>query len=159
MESRDAHIIERFDTAPHHQFDSLTRTAALALQAPVSAVSLVDTSRVWFKSAIGAYRELPRPVSFCSHAIEGFEPLIVQDASRDLRFAKNPLVAGEPHIRFYAGAPLICPDGYALGALCVLDYRPRSLSLDELRLLGHLADAAMHAIIAHRQALDVRSYG
>lgn len=145
------------DTAPHPAFDCLTRAAALAFEAPFALVSLVDADRQWIKSGLGvSLREIPRAVSFCSHTIRGFEPMVVPDTHLDGRFVNNALVTGEPHVRFYAGAPLINPDGYALGALSVLDKRPRTLSEQQLRLLGHLADAVMHAVEAHRQRLEIR---
>lgn len=145
------------DTAPHPTFDSLTRAAALALRAPIALISLVDADRQWFKSVMGLpIRETPRSISFCNHTIQGFEPMIVEDTLRDARFSQNPLVTGDPHLRFYAGAPLIDSEGFALGTLCILDRVPRTLSADEIRLLGHLADAVMHAITAHVQALENR---
>lgn len=145
------------DTAPHPAFDALTRAAALALRVPIALISLVDEERQWFKSVMGLpLTETPRSISFCNHTIEGFEPMIVEDATRDLRFCHNPLVTGEPWVRFYAGAPLIDPEGFALGTLCVLDRVPRVLSVEETRLLGHLADAVMHAITAHVHSLELR---
>lgn len=145
------------DTAPHPAFDCLTRAAALALGMPIALIALVDSERQWFKSAFGVnLRETSRAESFCSHTIEGFEPMVVEDAMRDARFVQSPLVTGAPHVRFYAGAPLIDNDGYALGTLCVLDTAPRVLDETKLRLLGHLADAVMHAIIAHRQRLELK---
>ncbi len=151
------HACAILDTAPHPYFDSLTRAAALALRTPIALISLIDTDRQWFKSAMGvAIRETPRSISFCSHTIEGFEPMVVEDTWLDSRFADNPLVAGKPYIRFYAGAPLIDPEGFALGTLCVLDYSPRRLGLDQVRLLGHLADAVMYAVSAHSQSLELR---
>jgi len=145
------------DTAPHPAFDCLTRAAALAFDVPIALVSLVDTDRQWFKSALGVdLRETTRNISFCTHTIEGFEPMVVPDTARDRRFAANPLVTGAPHVRFYAGAPLIDCDGYALGTLCILDTVPRRLDDAQLRLLGHLADAVMHAITAHRQSLELK---
>lgn len=148
------------DTAPHPAFDCLTRAAALAFDVPISLISLVDAERQWFKSVLGVpLRETPRSVSFCSHTIGGFEPMVVPDAMRDARFAQNPLVTGAPHVRFYAGAPLIEEDGYALGSLCIIDTRPRDLSPEQVRLLGHFADAVMHAIDAHRTRLELKELG
>lgn len=145
------------DTEPHPAFDCLTRAATLAFDVPISLISLVDAERQWFKSALGVnVRETARSISFCSHTIEGFEPMVVPDAARDRRFACNPLVTGAPHVRFYAGARLIEADGYALGTLCILDTKPRTLSAGQLRLLGHMADAVMHAIEAHRQKLELK---
>lgn len=151
------HACAILDTAPHPSFDSLTRAVALALRMPIALVSLIDCERQWFKSVMGLpLTETPRSISFCNHTIEGFEPMIVEDAARDLRFCNNPLVTGEPGVRFYAGAPLIDPEGFALGTLCVLDYEPRRLSAEEIRLLGHLADAVMHAVTAHANGLELR---
>lgn len=145
------------DTAPHPAFDCLTRAAALAFDAPIALVALIDADRQWFKSVLGmTVRETPRSISFCSHTIEGFEPMVVPDATRDARFVHSPLVTGPPHVRFYAGAPLIDQDGYALGTLCILDTRPRSLPSEQIRLLGHLADAVMHTIEAHRRKLEMK---
>lgn len=151
------HACAILDTAPHPSFDCLTRAAALSLRAPIALVSLVDAERQWFKSVMGLpVRETPRSISFCSHTIKGFEPLVVEDARRDERFASNPLVTGAPHIRFYAGAPLIDGEGFALGTLCVLGYAPRTLADEEIGLLGHLADAVTYAISAHVQSLELR---
>lgn len=145
------------DTAAHPAFDCLTRAAALAFDVPIALISLVDTDRQWFKSVLGVdLKETPRNVSFCTHTIEGFEPMVVPDAMRDLRFFANPLVTGSPHVRFYAGAPLIDAEGYVLGTLCILDTVPRELDEAQIRLLGHLADAVMHAITAHRQSLELK---
>jgi len=94
------------DTAAHPAFDCLTRAAALAFDAPIALVSLVDTDRQWFKSVLGVdLRETPRNVSFCTHTIEGFEPMVVPDAMRDLRFFANPLVTGSPHGLCCGSAP------------------------------------------------------
>lgn len=151
------HACAILDTAPHPAFDCLTRAAALALRAPIALVSLLDTDRQWFKSVMGLpVRETPRSISFCNHTIGGFDPLIVEDTLEDPRFAQNPLVTGAPYIRFYAGVPLIDPEGFALGTLCILDYKPRTLSPDEICLLESLADAVMHAIAAHVQGQEVR---
>lgn len=145
------------DTAPHPSFDCIVRAAALALDVPIALVSLVDAERQWFKAALGVnLSETPRQVSFCSHSIEGYEPMVIPDATKDARFVNNPLVTGEPFIRFYAGAPLIDGDGFALGTLCVLDRKPRELGQKDIRLLGHLADAVMHAIEAHRMRLELK---
>lgn len=128
------------DTHPEERFDDLTRLAASICDAPISFISLVDEDRQWFKSKVGMEeRQTPREVAFCAHCIMSSDLFVVPDASRDPRFAANPLVLGEPHIRFYAGAPLAAPNGHHLGALCVLDRVPRELraaQLDALRILG-----------------------
>ncbi len=139
------------DTPPHPAFDSLTATAALALDAPVALVSLIDAERQWFKSVIGLeLTETPRVMSFCEHATEGEGTLAVRDARDDPRFAGNPLVTGAPFIRAYAGAPLIDSEGFGLGALCVIDTRPRDFSARDMDILSHLAEAAMIAVTSHR---------
>jgi len=128
------------DTPPEERFDRFTRLASSILEMPIALVSLLDSDRQWFKSRVGlAVSETPREVAFCDHAIRSDDLLVVEDAAQDLRFSQNPLVTGAPHIRFYAGAPLITPDGFRLGTLCVIDVRPRSLSPREQTLLTTLS--------------------
>lgn len=125
---------EILDTPPEQAFDDIVALAAQVCRTPIAIVSLVDDGRQWFKSRLGAsYRETDREFSFCAHAIlDPKRVMEVNDATADPRFARNPFVTGEPEIRFYAGAPLVTPDGHALGALCVIDRAPRQLS-DEQR--------------------------
>ena len=131
---------EVLDTVPEEIFDDLTELAALICEAPISLISLVDEERQWFKSKFGiSVSETSRDVSFCAHALNGLDLLIVPDATRDRRFSSNPLVTSDPKIRFYAGAPLVTPDGYVLGTLCVLDTKPRDLRPDQKKALGLLA--------------------
>jgi diguanylate cyclase (GGDEF)-like protein/PAS domain S-box-containing protein len=129
------------DTAPETVFDDLTRLAAQICQTPIAVISLIDEQRQWFKAKIGLeISETHRSLAFCSHAILQDEPLIVANALLDRQFATNALVTGEPNIQFYAGAPLITPEGYRVGALCVIDHVPRQLSaqqIEALRLLSH----------------------
>jgi GAF domain-containing protein len=132
------------DTVPEEMFDDLTELAARICEAPIAMISLVDEDRQWFKSRVGVtLRETSRNVSFCTHAIRQNGLFIVPDATRDKRFAQSPLVISDPRIRFYAGAPLITPDGYALGTLCVIDKVPRELRPDQQRALVVLARHVM----------------
>ncbi len=114
------------DTERQASFDRLTELARRIMQTPIALISLVDDSRQWFKSCIGLdVRETPRELAFCTYTILSHEPLIVTDATKDCRFAHNPLVTGPPHIRFYLGAPLISSDGFRLGSLCTIDTKAR----------------------------------
>lgn len=122
-------------------FDRLARLASRLLDMPIAVITMVDEERQWFKSVVGLdASETSREVSFCAHAIHQRETLVVHDAEQDERFVDNPLVTGEPKIRFYAGAPITTKGGLGLGTLCVLDRVPRQLGEDDLRLLRDLAD-------------------
>ena len=128
------------DTAPEQAFDDITRLASFICQAPIALMSLVDSERQWFKAKVGLQTaETHRNLAFCAHTIFHAKLLVVEDATMDDRFAANPLVTGEPHIRFYAGAPLLTPEGHGLGSLCVIDRQPRQLSLDQTSALEAMA--------------------
>ncbi len=133
------------DTPPEDGFDRLTRLAARLLEAPLALVTLLGRDRLWIKSQGGPLAcpatEVRRENSFCPYTILSSDLLVVEDASRDPRFADNPLVRGDSHARFYAGAALFDRDGRALGALCILDIRPRTLSAEQKVLLRDLADS------------------
>lgn len=141
------------DTPPEERFDRLTRMAAQHFGVPVSLISLVDAERQWFKSHFGLeICETHRDHSFCSHAIQTTEGMQVHDATQDARFNTNPLVTGTPHIRFYAGVPLLYWHGERLGTLCLIDHEPRQLSADEWQFLVDLAAIASREIQATRYA-------
>jgi sigma-B regulation protein RsbU (phosphoserine phosphatase) len=132
--------LDLLDTAPEERFDRITRLLTLVLRVPMAYISLVDADRQWFKSSCGLnVAQTPRAVSFCGHAILSDEPMIVPDAAEDERFRDNPLVVGDPNIRFYAGHPLSGPGGHKVGTLCIADRRPRTLQSFEIDALHEMA--------------------
>lgn len=145
---------ELLDTPSEGLFDAFTRLAAHVCDVPISLISLVDRDRQWFKSVLGLdLRETPRDVAFCAHAIAGDGIFEVDDLTADARFADNPLVTGEPGIRFYAGYPLRSTDGHAVGTLCVLDRRPRALTEAQRTSLAAIGDAVVEQFEARRTLL------
>jgi two-component system, cell cycle sensor histidine kinase and response regulator CckA len=144
------------DTAPEQDFDDLTALASQLCEAPISTITLVDEDRQWFKSVIGLdVRETSRRIAFCSKTVAQRAPLIVGDTLLDPEFADNPLVVGPPHIRFYAGVPLVTASGFAIGTITVIDTRPRSLSETQLQLLHALARHAALTLEQRAQRLDL----
>ncbi len=142
---------EILDTEPEEAFDRLTRLASKLTGNPIALVSLIDHSRQWFKSKVGLEAsETDRALAFCDHAIRGHDILHVPDATKDKRFSDNPLVTGEPGIRFYAGAPLQTSDGYNLGTLCVIDTEPKQLSANDKSILTDLADLVVDELELRR---------
>jgi len=145
------HATRLLGSAPEDAYDRITRMASRLLKMPMALVSLVDKDIQWFKSRCGFKpTESSRDISFCGHAINDHEPLVVPDALLDPRFADNPLVTGEEHVRFYAGVQLYSIDRMAIGTLCVLDRVPRTLGQDELDILRDLA-RMVEGLIQHRQ--------
>jgi PAS domain S-box-containing protein len=145
---------EVLDTAPERSFDGITRLAAELLEVPIALVTLVDADRQWFKSCHGLpVRETSRAISFCGHVVADDAALVVLDARTDPRFHDNPLVLGEPQIRFYVGVPLRTPGGLTLGTLCAIDREPRALSPDRLELLAVLAEQVVDQLEARRERL------
>ena len=135
------HALLILDTPPEERFDKIAAFAAAEFDVPIVLVTLVDTGRQWFKARIGLpVCETGRDISFCGHAILQPEIMVVPDAREDVRFADNPLVTGDPFIRFYAGAPLQLPSGERLGTLCLIDHVPRTLDALELGILSTLRD-------------------
>lgn len=153
------------DTASSRRFDHYTSLVAELFQFPVVLVSFVDKDREWFKSAVGVdTKELRRDISFCAHAICQGDMMVVPDARKDPRFADNPLVTGPPFIRFYAGAVVRSPHNHPLGALCALDYKPRTLddaTLRHLRQFGDLLESEISSCYQHdrlRENLEYAAY-
>ncbi len=143
------------DTAPEERFDRITRIARRLFGVDTALVSLVDIDRQWPKSRQGPEAlETARDISFCGHAILARDVLEVPDAAIDPRFSDNPLVVGEPRIRFYAGCPIASPEGAVIGTLCLLDERPRVLDEDDLAALRDLAAMVEHEIAVTRLSVD-----
>jgi excisionase family DNA binding protein len=139
------------DTDEEARFDRIVRLAAMVTGSPIAMVSLLTSTRQWFKARVGVEpRETSRDWAFCSHAVLQDELFVVEDALGDERFRDNPLVQQDPHIRFYAGVPLRDRSGQALGTLCVIDREPRRLRAAEAQALLDLAAIASTEIQANR---------
>ncbi|MGO4377233.1 GAF domain-containing protein [Pseudoduganella sp. RAF53_2] len=136
------------DTPREERFDKIVEFAAREFDVPIALISLIDSDRQWFKAAVGLGEvcQTGRDISFCGHAIMRNDIMVIPDALQDPRFADNPLVTDWPHIRFYAGAPLIQRDDYALGTLCVIDTKPRQFDDVELAILSTLRGLLMQEL-------------
>lgn len=139
--------LERYDildTPSEEAFDRITRLTKKLFQVPFVIITMIDAHRAWSKSTQGMdLEEGPRKLSFCQYTILEKRPLVVDDASKDPKFAENPYVTGEPHLRFYAGVPLTTSDGHNVGTLCIIDTKPREFSSEQIELLSDLARMAV----------------
>jgi diguanylate cyclase (GGDEF)-like protein len=144
------------DTPPEKAFDDITRLAAYICGTPIALISLVDVSRQWFKSKVGLeVTETTRDIAFCNCTVKQGELLIVPDALADRRFATNPLVTCEPYIRFYAGVPLLTPEGHVLGTLCVIDYVAREMTSGQVEALLTLGHQVSSQILLRRNLIEL----
>ncbi len=151
---RQMHIL---DTEAEPAFDDLALLASHICQTPMAAISLVDTDRQWFKARIGLFStETPRSVAFCARAIAQPGIFVVRDTQKDVEFRDNPQVTGDPHIRFYAGAPLMSREGHAVGTLCVIDSRPRTLTRDQMEALDALRRQVEAQLELRRRLAELR---
>lgn len=147
------------DSLNEEEFDRITELAAIICNMPISLISLIDEDRQWFKSKVGLdATETPREYAFCNYAILETDVFEVKDASADDRFKDNPLVTGDPHIRFYAGHPIIDPDGFALGTVCVIDRQPGQLTDVQKKGLALLAKEVMALILERRQKAELKNF-
>ena len=147
------HEYSVLDTAPEAVYDDIAHVAAGVCDTPIALIALIDGTRNWFKARVGVGDDLtesPRDISFCGHAILSKEIFEVTDAVMDERFADNPLVADQPKIRFYAGAPLITPKGHRVGTICAIDVRPRRLSEAQRDTLSALSRLVMRQLERRR---------
>ena len=146
------------DQVPSEELDRITRTAARLFRMPIALVTLLDDERQWFPSRCGLDLDgTPRSVSFCAHAIRQADPMVIEDALKDPRFRDNPLVTGDPHIRFYAGHTIRSRDGTPLGTLCVLDRQPRAFGVDDLAALADLAVMVEQRFHLEEATVEARS--
>ncbi|MES2746335.1 MAG: ATP-binding protein [Bdellovibrionota bacterium] len=148
---------EVLDTACESTYDDVVKLASMICGTPMALISLVDQDRQWFKAHLGIEAtEMPREISFCGHAIHGEVVFEVPDAQQDIRFFDNPLVTGEAKIRYYAGAPLITPEGHVIGTLCVVDLKPRLLTEEIKEALTRLSKLVMRQLETDKKLRDKR---
>jgi GAF domain-containing protein len=153
------HALQSFhilDTPPHRAFDCITETVALTFDVPIALITLVDRDRQWFKSVYGLDAcQTPRSASFCAYTITQESEFVVKNAACDPRFRDNPLVVSDPQIRFYAGLPLRPANGHALGALCIIDTRPKTIPKADLLLLRVYAECVVGVLEAPRDGASL----
>ncbi len=159
-ESKRLHALKEYliiDSLPDKDYDDITSLASYICQTPISLISLIDEDRQWFKSNHGLkVNETPRDFAFCAHAIKNKnEPLIIPDSRKDSRFKDNPLVTNDPNIVFYAGIPIVNPEGYPLGTLCVIDNKPRELSDEQLEALKRLTNQLLKLLELRKSAISL----
>jgi GAF domain-containing protein len=153
---KNFHIL---DTQPEEEFDRLTKMASIVCGTPISLITLLDEERQWFKSNVGIdISEGPRRDSFCQYALMEDALMEIKDTWEDERFVDNPLVTGPPNMRYYAGYPLIDPDGHALGALCVIDREPKELDSSQQKILTLLAREAVSPVKRRSSLKTTRNY-
>ncbi|MDB4304243.1 GAF domain-containing protein, partial [Desulfosarcina sp.] len=145
------------DTPDEEDFNEITRLAARIAKSPIGLISLIDEERQWFKSKVGLnVKETPRNISFCQHAIMQDDIYEIPNALKNELFLNNPLVKGNPDIRFYAGVPLIDPKGFHLGTLCVIDTKPKKLSLEQKEVLKLLAKAVVNHLNLRKHKIELQ---
>lgn len=151
------HEYSILDTLPEKDFDDITKLAAHICGTPISTITLIDSTRQWFKSNYGlTSREGSRDFAFCAHAInQPDEVFIVPDSREDERFADNPLVTGDPHVIFYAGVPLVNPDGFALGTICIIDTKPGKLSNEQKDALKAISNQVVQLLELRKKNLEL----
>ena len=149
----DLYRLQLLDTAEDPHFQRIVNLASEAFQVPISLISLVDSTRQWFLARHGLdARQTSRQAAFCGYVIADQQPMVVEDALEDPRFLDNPLVTGEPRIRFYAGAPIFSHTNQPLGTLCVIDHIPREFGSNQLGLLTRLTDSLQHELYLRHEA-------
>ena len=145
------------DTLPEKDFDEITFLASQICNSPIALISLVDDKRQWFKSRVGlSAKETSKDLAFCSHAILQDDVFIIPDSSKDDRFFDNPLAVDAPHVQFYAGAPLLSPDGMPIGTICVIDSKPRNLTREQIAALKALSNQVTRLLELRIQITDLK---
>ncbi len=141
------------DTPREAVFDRIVFTAAQMFRVPIATISLIDGDRQWFKAQVGlGTQQLARHITFCEQVLVSDAVIVIEDATRDERFIDSPLVTGPPHLKFYAGAPLIAPDGVRVGSFCIGDRVAKTLSSRQVWQLGQLASSVIAMLEARRSA-------